>query len=95
VSYLSVVQMASSQSLLSRIIAAAAAEGVAQPQAWAQENVWRIVSSPGWADAWAYAVDTATDEHNPDTGKRPTVISDPMILAAVQALAPQPVEPVE
>lgn len=85
--YQSVVEMASSQSLLSRIVAAAAGEGVEQPLMWAQANVWQLASSPGWADAWDYARDTANDDVNPDTGKRPGVIGDAMILSAVQALA--------
>lgn len=84
--YQSVVEMASSPSLLARITAAAAGEGQTQPLAWAQANVWQVVSSPGWADAWQYAIDTANDDVNPDTGKRPGVIGDAMILATVQAL---------
>ena len=85
-SYQSVVEMASSQTLLSRIVAAAAGEGQTEPLQWAQANVWALVSSPGWADAWAYAQETATDDVNPDTGIRPGVINDAMILSAVQAL---------
>lgn len=85
-SYQSVVEMAGSNSLLQRMIAAAAGEGKTDALAWTQARVWRLVSSPGWADAWAYAVDTRTDDHNPDTGRRPGVISDAMILTAVQAL---------
>lgn len=88
--YQSVVEMASSQSLLARIVAAAAGEGVAEPLAWAQANVWQVVSEPGWADAWAYAVETANDDVNPDTGKRPGVINDTMVLGAVQALLAEP-----
>lgn len=84
--YQSVVEMAGSPSLLARIIAAAAGEGIIDPRAWAQERAWRIVSEPGWAEAWDYARDTATDDVNPDTGRRPAVINDGMILSAVQAV---------
>lgn len=83
--YQSVVEMASSQSLLARIVAAAAGEGVDQPLAWAQARVWQLASSPGWADAWDYAKGTQNDDVNPDTGMRPGVIGDAMILSAVQA----------
>lgn len=83
--YQSVVEMASSQSLLARVVAAAAGEDVAEPLTWAQRNIWQVVSEPGWADAWDYARDTTNDDVNPDTGKRPGVINDTMILAAVQA----------
>jgi hypothetical protein len=85
-SYQSVVEMASNQSLLARIVAAAAGEGQVDPLIWAQQNIWKIVSEPGWDEAWQYAVDTANDDVNPDTGKRPGVINDQMILGAVQAL---------
>lgn len=84
-SYSSVVEMAGSQSLLQRIVAAAAGEQIVDPLAWAQRNIWQLVSSPDWDDAWDYAQQTATLDHNPDTGARPGVISDQMILSAVQA----------
>lgn len=92
-SYQSVVEMASSQSLLARLVAAAAAEGQTDPLQWTQANVWRLSATPGWADAWAYARDTETDDQNPDTGRRPGVISDGMILSAVQALRAEQAPP--
>jgi hypothetical protein len=78
--------MASSQSLLSRIVAAAAGEGLSNPLQWAQSNVWQLVSSAGWADSWSYARNGATVNVNPDTGQRDDTITDQMILSAVQAL---------
>lgn len=85
-SYLSVVEMAGNQSLLSRIVASAAAEGQENPLQWAQDNIWKLVSAPDWDEAWEYARNTWTADSNPDTGIRPGVINDGMILAAVQAL---------
>lgn len=85
-SYLSVVEMAGSQSLLSRISACAASEGQDEPLAWAQANIWKLCATPDWDDAWAYAKDTQTVNQNPDTGMRDDVINDNMILSAVQAL---------
>lgn len=85
-SYQSVVEMASSQSLLARITAAAAAEGQSDPLVWSQSNIWALAASPDWDDAWDFAKAGATLDVNPDTGARPTVIGDQMILAAVQAL---------
>lgn len=84
--YSSIVQMARSSSLISRITAAAAAEGESSPEMWATRHGWEVVSEPGWADAWDYALGTASPDHNPDTGARPGVISDGMILSAVQAI---------
>ena len=88
-SYKSIVEMAGSQSLLSRITAAAAGEGQEEPLAWTQANIWKLVSSPDWDDAWDYAVATMTADNNPDTGMRPGVINDQMILSAVQTLRTQ------
>lgn len=84
--YSSIQRMADSRSLLDRITASAAQEGEPNPTEWARQNIWAVVSKPGWAEAWEYALDTATDDVNPDTGMRPGVISDGMILSAVQAV---------
>lgn len=94
-SYQSIVEMAGSQSLLQRIVAAAASEGRTEPLGWAQGSIWHVVSEPGWADAWDYAKDTATVNHNPDLGARNDVINDGMILAAVQAVMAEQTTPSE
>lgn len=88
--YSAIADMARSNTLVNRITGAAAQEGIPDPQAWAMAHVWQIAAQPGWADAWAYAVDTANDDVNPDTGARPGVIGDAMILAAVQAIRAMP-----
>lgn len=85
-SYQSVVEMAGSQSLLARVVAAAAGEGLTEPLQWAQANIWQVVSEPGWTDAWDYAQGVASVNVNPDTGARNDVINDNMILGAVQAI---------
>lgn len=86
-SYRSIVEMASSQSLIARIAACAAQEGVeTNPLTWAQDNIWKVAASPGWADQWSYAVDTATVNVNPDTGARNDVITDGNILSVVQPM---------
>lgn len=90
--YSAIVDMANSASLRSRVAAAAAAEGASDPEQWARANIWRIAASPDWATDWAYAVDTATVNVNPDTGARIDVISDADILAAVQAVMMPPAE---
>lgn len=84
--YSSIIRMARSASLLARIAACAADEGETNPEEWARQRIWSVVSQPGWADAWDYALATETDDMNPDTGMRPGVIGDGMILAAVQAV---------
>jgi hypothetical protein len=89
--YQSVSDMAASQSLQKRCVAAAAQEGSLSPEAWVAEHVWQIVSyDDGWVSAWDFAVDNATLDNNPDTGARPGVINDDMILTVVQALMAAP-----
>lgn len=88
--YSSIVEMAQSNSLLNRVAAAAAGEGESDPLTWVHQNAWEIAAQPGWADAWDYARDNATADDNPDTGARPAVISDGMILASVQAIRATP-----
>lgn len=82
----SIAEMASSKSLLTRVAACAAQEGVPGPLAWANGNMWEIVSAPSWGDKWAYASDSWQVNANPDFGARTDVISDSDILAAVQAV---------
>jgi hypothetical protein len=87
VSYQSIVEMAGSPSLAGRIAAAAADEGQEDPVSWTSRNIWHLVAADSaWADAWDYARDNATLDNNPDTGARPGVINDAMILAVVQPM---------
>lgn len=92
--YSDIVQMATNYSLQSRVAAAAAQEGEQDPMTWAQSNAWDFAAQPGWSDAWAYAKDTQTVNQNPDTGARNDVISDGMILSAVQAIRAAEANPV-
>jgi hypothetical protein len=86
-SYLAMTEMASSQSLIARVAAAAAAEGLQEnPVAWTQNNIWKIVAADGWADVWSKATDTKTVNVNPDTGARNDVIGDDRIQKAVRLL---------
>jgi hypothetical protein len=94
VTYQSIVEMAGSQSLQARITAAAASEGREDPLPWMQSHIWEVVSTDtGWSDAWDYARDAATLDNNPDTGARPGVINDQMILTVVQTVLAEDVEP--
>lgn len=77
--------MKESRGLYNRIVSAAALEGIDTPDTWAMNNMWPIIARPDWIDSWAYGEQTKTINHNPDTGERDDVISDAMVLAAVQA----------
>jgi hypothetical protein len=51
------------------------------PTRWASENRWALAASPGFGDAYASAVVGEVER----PGRDPSVISDAMILSAVQA----------
>lgn len=81
-SYWDISQMAADPDLLARV-AACAAQEQDSPGAWqwAVDNMLVLAAQPGWAEAWA----SAQASGNPAPGRDPGVITDGMILAAVQA----------
>jgi hypothetical protein len=79
--YWDVAQMSSDPDLQSRIAACAAQEGKPNPRDWAYQHALVLCASPGWDAAWASAV----AGNVPDPGRDPGVITDGMILSAVQA----------
>lgn len=81
-SYRSMVEMATSPSLLDRVAACLATFQTPVPRAVAQDNIWRLVANDDWGDAWQYAVDSYNINLNPDTGARSDVVTDEMIRAA-------------
>lgn len=85
-SYVSIVEIARSNSLRDRIAACAAQEGEGSPEGWVNQNIWKLATTAGWSDDWDYARGTYTSDKNPDFGERNDIISDQKILSAVQAL---------
>jgi hypothetical protein len=81
--YLTIAAVAEDTAVRRRISACAAVEGVPDPETWAYRNSLSLAAQPGWAAAW----ESADAAGNPDPGSDPAVITDGMILAAVQALA--------
>jgi hypothetical protein len=55
------------------------------PTVWATEHIWRIAASPGFADAYEYALNTNVER----PGNDPAVITDAQILATVQYVISQ------
>lgn len=84
--YSSIRAIATDGSLMGRITAAAAVEGIDNPDSWVAARMWKFAAQPGWGDKWDYANGTYQVNANPDVGARDDVISDTDILAAVQAL---------
>lgn len=80
--YLDVANMVKSVSLTEREYAAVSKEGIDPPEQWQFERRWKLASQPGWDDAWASAVAGGME----DPGADPGVITDSMILSAIQGL---------
>lgn len=81
--YSTIAMIAADMALQQRMTAAAAQEGKTRPYpAWVQEYQWDLASTPGWAAAWESAL--ASGILNP--GADESVITDGMILAAVQPM---------
>lgn len=50
--------------------------------------MWLLAASPDWATAWEYSVNAGRPEGSVPIGSDPAVITDGMILSAVQSLRP-------
>ena len=81
-SYAGIHRMQSSPSLRARITACAVQEGNTWAQITEPMFFYKLASSPGWAAAWASAEAGSV----PDPGADEGVITDGMILSAVQAV---------
>lgn len=80
-SYAGQAALAQDQDFRDRLAACAATQGIQQADRWAADNSWLLSATPGFADAYTYAVDVGT----PAPGSNAAVIPDLDILAAVQA----------
>lgn len=84
-SYNTQIRMTLDRELAKRIVACAATEGVADPEAWVIANKWTLSAQPGWDAAYAYAIDSK----NLHPGEDEAVIADASILTAVQSILAQ------
>ena len=89
-SYSSIALMAEDNDLRLRIKACASKEGDRDGQAWVTQNIWLLTSTPGWDEAWDSALQVGIGR----PGNMPNVISDYMILVAVQTLKAAQAPPV-
>jgi hypothetical protein len=87
-SYNTIANMQEDAALQRRLVACAAEEQKpGSPYGWVADRIWKIVTSPGWEDAWAYAEAVPIE----NIGADETVITDAMILAVIQPMdAPEP-----
>lgn len=81
-SYKTQAKLAEDTELSPRITAAVALEGEREPVQWVYANRWQLSAQPGWDAAYAYAIAAGNTHPGDDEG----VITDGMILSAVQAL---------
>lgn len=81
-SYLTQSKIAADSSILLRLTACAAIEGVEHPSEWVNTRVWQVATQPGWHEAYGDALAAG----GTDPGADEAVITDGMILSAVQSL---------
>lgn len=80
-SYQAIAEMAQDHDLAGRVQACAAQEVDSDPYQWTAANMLTVCADPGWAQAW----ESARAGDNPAPGRDPGVVTDGMILSAVQA----------
>jgi hypothetical protein len=98
-SYLAIAQIAENDTMLKRMRAAAVQQAMLggtfliphgtsgnDPVDWVTRNRYQWAASPGWGEAWAYALNSHPDDPDFDPGADEGVITDSMILSAVQHL---------
>lgn len=81
-SFRSQADLAVDHHLQRRASACAAREGIPEPEAWALAHSWELSAQPGWDAAYESAVLNG----NLSPGNTQNVITDQMILSAVQAI---------
>lgn len=80
--YADIALLSSDTDFIQRTRACAATENEADPVTWSNEHQWQMAATPGFGDAYGYAVLTGVVR----PGNDPSVIADGQILSAVQAL---------
>lgn len=88
-SYSTVVSVVTDGDLQQRFIAAAATEGIPNPDSWVLSNRWALAAHDtgqgGMLDSYQYAIDTDPN-HFKALGRDPGIVSDGVILSVVQAV---------
>lgn len=85
--YFSIASAADSYSMQRRVAACAAQQNApGDPMGWTVDNRYQWAAAPGWGAAWDSALAAHPDDDTYDPGADPAVITDPMILAQVQAM---------
>lgn len=86
-SYNDVADLTVDMDLRKRVTACAAIEKAVNPWYWVDQHMWEVAAQPGWAAAYASALaDETRAPDAPPVGRDESVITDGMILSAVQAV---------
>jgi len=86
--YATVATIRRDADLSNRVAACVAVEHVAEhPEQWAAEHAWELAAQPGWAAAWESALAAHPEDAEYRPGGDAAVVTDGMILSAVQAIA--------
>lgn len=80
--YSTLADLASDPDITRRVTACAATLGEESPSVWVASQAWQLAAQPGWDTAY----EAARKNETPFPGRDEAVITDAMILAAVQAL---------
>lgn len=80
--YSDIALLSADNDFINRTRACAATENIADPVGWANDHQWQMAATPGFGDAYAYALATGVDR----PGNDQAVIADTEILSAVQAI---------
>lgn len=85
-SYLTQAHLSQDPIVRQRVAACVAREGIVTPHPvqWAEAHAWEIAAEPGFDDAYAYAI--AGGKTPAEAGADEGVITDAMLLSAVQAI---------
>lgn len=84
--YSDIALLAADGDFIQRTRACVATEGELDPNQWGLDHQWQMAATPGFGDAYASAI--AGGVVRP--GNDPAVISDGMILSAVQTIMNAP-----
>ena len=82
-SYKTVADIQTSQTLQRRITACAASEGLLEPHQWVPSRMWFFAATPGWVEAW---LDVKAQAADADPGNIETAITDAMIRERALAI---------
>lgn len=84
--YANIAAMQADGALARRLAACAAQQNVSKPETWVALNSWKLAAEPGWDAAWSSALAANTGNTTYEPGSDEGVITDAMILSAVQPL---------